>query len=190
MKYLEILNKFKENKIKYFSLDNFQKITGLSYDASRAILQRYKKKELVVNPKKGFYFFKDYAPSVYEIANKIYFPSYISMETVLSKKGIIPETVYSIISVTSKSTRIFVFQNIKYRYHKIKQSGYTGYYKDENYLVADKEKAVADYLYFVALGLKQLNQRLNLKNIDKKKLRKYGEMFENSKLMDLINKYA
>jgi len=190
MKYIEILANFKEKKIKYFSLQDFQQITDLSYDAARAILQRYKKKNLVLNPKKGYYFFKDYPPSVYGLAYRLYSPSYISMETVLSKNGVIPETIYPIVSVTPKPTRNFVCQKREYRYHKIKQEAFTGYYKKENYLIAETEKAVVDYLYFVALGQKKINSRINLRKINKKKLVAYGKTFKNKKLSSLIEEYA
>lgn len=190
MKYLEILRKFKERKIKYFSLQNFQEITGLKYNSARGLLGRYKKRGLVVNPKQGFYFFKDYAPDDYFLANKLYYPSYISMETVLSNSGVIPETIYPIISVTSKPTREFVVESKKYVYHKIKQEAFQGYYKKDNYLIADLEKAVADYLYFVALGQKEINDRINLKGIDENKLKEYSQLYKNNKLTKLINRYA
>jgi predicted transcriptional regulator of viral defense system len=190
MKYLEILRKFKEKKIKYFSLQDFQEITGLKYNAVRGLLKRYKKKGLVVNPKKGYYYFKDYAPDDFFLANKLYYPSYISMETVLSSKGVIPETIYPIISITPKSTREFIVENKKFIYQKIKQEVFQGYYKKGNYLVADLEKAVADYLYFIALGRKEVNDRINLKDIDKNKLKEYSQLYKNKKLTRLINKYA
>ena len=190
MKYIEILRKFQEKKIKYFSLQDFQTITDSNYDAARAILQRYKKRGLVINPKKGFYFFKDYSPGEYELANRLYHPSYVSMETVLAKQGIIPETIYPIISVTTKPTRKFTCQNQEYIYHKIKTKAFTGYVKKEGCLVAEVEKAVADYLYFIALGQKNLNDRINLKNINKPQLVQYGELFQNPKLLNLIDKYA
>jgi len=190
MKYIEIIGKFQEKKIKYFSLQDFQAITNLSYDAARAILQRYKKKNLVINPKRGYYFFKNYSPDSYELASKLYHPSYISMETVLSKNSVIPETIYPIISATPKPTRIFTCQGREYRYHKIKQEAFCGYFKKENYLIAEVEKAAADYLYFVALGQKEINSRINLKKINKKKLVEYGKMFKNEKLLSLIEEYA
>jgi len=190
MKYIKILENFKEKKIKYFSLQDFQAITNLSYNAARAILQRYKKKNLVVNPKRGYYFFKDYSPDSYELANKLYRPSYISMETVLSKNSIIPETIYPIISATPKPTRSFICQGKEYHYHKIKQEAFGGYFKKENYLIAEAEKATADYLYFVALGQKKINSRINLKRMNKKKLVEYGKMFKNEKLLSLIEEYA
>ena len=190
MKYVEILRKFNEKKIKYFSLQDFQEITGLNYDAARGLLQRYKKKNLIRNPKRGHYFFNDCTPSDYELANELYCPSYISMETVLSKNGIIPEIIYPIISITTKTTRKFVCQGKQFLYHKIKQQAFDGYYKKENYLIADLEKAVVDYLYFVALGQKEINSRINLKKINKKRLIKYAKMFNNEKLLRLINKHA
>ena len=190
MKYIEILEKFQNKKINYFSLQDFQEISGLNYDAARAILKRYKKKNLVINPKKGYYFFKDYSPDSYELAGKLYYPSYISMETVLSQNGIIPEIIYSIISVTPKPTRSFICQEKEYRYQKIKQTAFGGYFKKENYLIAEVEKAVADYLYFVALGQKEINSRLNLKKIKKEKLVDYAKMFNNQKLLNLVKKYA
>jgi predicted transcriptional regulator of viral defense system len=186
MKYIEILRKFQEKKIKYFSLEDFQIITDSGYNAARAILQRYKKKGLVVNPKRGFYFFKDYPPNEYELANRLYFPSYISMETVLSRHGVIPETIYPIISITTKPTRKFICQNQEYLYHKIKKEAFTGYVKKGDFLIAETEKALADYLYFVALGQKNLNSRVNLKNINKTRLRQYGKLFQNPKLLNLI----
>ena len=190
MKYIEILRKFKEKKIRYFSLQDFQQITALNYDAARAMLQRYKKKKLVVNPKRGYYFFTDYSLSDFELASKLYYPSYLSLETVLSKEGVIPETIYSIMSVSTKPTRKFVCQNKVYKYYKIKKEAFSGYYKKDNYLIAEPEKAVADYFYFIALGKKEINERIDLRQINKGKLIKYGKTFGNQKLIDLIKEYA
>lgn len=190
MKYIGILRKFQDKKINYFSLGDFQAITDSSYDAARAILQRYKKRGLVINPKRGFYFFKDYPPNEYELANQLYYPSYLSMETVLARQGVIPETIYPIISVTTKPTRKFTCQSQEYIYHKIKKEAFTGYIKKEGYLIAEIEKAMADYLYFVALGQKNLNSRINLKNINKSQLKQYGKLFNNDRLLNLIDKHA
>lgn len=190
MKYLEILERFRKKNIKYFSLADFQAITDSTYNGARALLKRYKKRGLVINPKKGFYFFRDYSPSEQELANRLYFPSYISMETVLAKTGIIPETIYPIISVTTKPTRKFICQDREYVYHKIKKEVFTGYIKKGKFLIAETEKAVADYLYFVALGQKNLNSRMNLKDVNKIRLKQYGELFQNPKLLSLIEKYA
>jgi hypothetical protein len=54
-------------------------------------------------------------------------------------------------------------------------------------LMAEPEKALADYLYFVSIGKKTLNDRLNLKNISRKKIRKYAALYERPGLIKLIN---
>ena len=53
------------------------------------------------------------------IANKSYYPSYISLETAFSYYNIIPEIVYNITSITSKKTIEFNFQNSTFTYNKI-----------------------------------------------------------------------
>ncbi len=54
-------------------------------------------------------------------------------------------------------------------------------------LIAEPEKALVDYLYFLALGKKSKLERLNLKNLSKKKIIRYSKMFNNKKLKRLLN---
>ena len=120
------------------------------------------------------------------MANVIYFPSYISFETALSIYGIIPEVVYPIISATFKPTRVFKLDNQVWRYLTIKKQAFTGYLRKNEYFIADPEKALADYLYFVALGKKPLNSRLDLSRVNTKLLRKYISLFSNRRLEKLV----
>jgi len=105
--------------------------------------------------------------------------------------NIIPETVYTITSATSRLTREFVINNISYFYHRIKREAFTGYIKKDfqgqEALIAEPEKALADYLYFVAIGQKSLNDRLELREINKEKLIKYAKLFKRRSLLKLIN---
>ncbi len=188
MKYPEIIKLFKARNIKVFSNIIFQQVTSLNYEAAKSILWRYKKRKLLTSPKRGFYYFLEFPPHNYELANILYNPSYISFETVLSEHGIIPEVVYPVISATTKPTRMFEFQEKVFKYLKIKKQAFTGYSKKENYLIADPEKALADYLYFVSLGKKRLNDRLELSRINRPLLKKYAVMFKNKNLDKLIKK--
>ena len=125
------------------------------------------------------------------IANNVYHPSYVSFEYALMFYNIIPETVYAITSATSKTSREFIVNKLSYSYYRIKKEAFTGYAKkDFNgqiVLVAEPEKALADYLYFVAIGRKSLNERLDLKEINKGKLIKYAKLFKRKNLLKLIN---
>jgi predicted transcriptional regulator of viral defense system len=140
----------------------------------------------------GFYILKDTQPSLYAIANRLYRPSYISLESALSFYGIIPETVYGITSVSTKATREFESEIGVFSYQKIKQEAFGGYeLKDihgEKIFIADAEKALADYLYFADLKRITLNDRLELNNINKKKLISYILEFKRKSLINLIDK--
>lgn len=182
MKYQEIARKFKDKQINIFSTSDFENIASLSRESAWAALGRYVKMGLIKSPKRGLYYFTDSPPDTYLLANKIYIPSYISFETALSYYSIIPEVVYTITCATTKITREFDNDDITFAYYKIKMQAFAGYLKKEDYLIADPEKALTDYLYFVALGKKTLNDRLDTRGLNKSKILKYAKLFDNQKL--------
>ncbi|OGX15224.1 MAG: hypothetical protein A2166_00340 [Omnitrophica WOR_2 bacterium RBG_13_41_10] len=90
-------------------------------------------------------------PDLY-IANRLYFPSYVSMETALSIYNIIPEVAFGVTSVTTSVTRIFKNSYGQFRYFSCQPRAYTGYrineYSGFKVAIAEKEKAIVDFLYF------------------------------------------
>jgi hypothetical protein len=53
-------------------------------------------------------------------------------------------------------------------------------------LIAEPEKALADYLYFVALKRKTLNGRLNLRKVKKRAVMEYAGLFDRKSLIKLV----
>lgn len=188
MKYLEMKNKFEEKGLVLFSKEELKLLLNMTNNATKALLQRYKKRGYIKNPKRNMYFFSDNPPPLLELAYRMYQPSYVSFETALSTYGIIPEVVYVIVAATTKPTRTFNFEDTTFKYLKIKQQAFTGYIKKDNYFIAEPEKALVDYLYFVATEGKSLNKRLDLSQLNKKKVMEYVELFENRPLSNLIEK--
>ena len=186
MKYQEIARKFKDREINIFSTADFENIASLSRKSAWAALGRYVKMGLIKSPKRGLYYLTDNPPNPYLLANKIYIPSYISFETALSYYSVIPEVVYTVTCATTKITREFEKGDIAFTYYKIKKQAFTGYFKKEDFLIADPEKALTDYLYFVALGKKTLNDRLDTSQLDKSKVLKYAKLFNNQKLDKIV----
>lgn len=186
MKYQETARKFKDKQINIFSTADFENIASLSRESAWAALGRYVKMGLIKSPKRGLYYFADNPPNPYLLANKIYIPSYISFETALSYYSIIPEAVYTVTCATTKITREFDNDDVTFAYYKIKMQAFTGYLKKEDYLIADPEKALIDYLYFVALGKKTLNDRLDISRLDKSKILRYARLFNNQKLDKIV----
>jgi len=103
----QIVDKIKEKKLYIFNANIVCVLFGVSAVAASALLHRYKKIGFILQIKRGLYAFPDNLPPDAYIANKLYSPSYISLEFALSYHGVIPETVYEITSVTTKATRRF-----------------------------------------------------------------------------------
>ncbi|MBE0434107.1 hypothetical protein IBX73_11675 [candidate division WOR-3 bacterium] len=188
-------NRIKEKKLLIFTPYDVARIFGVSSVAANFFVFRNTKKGLLVRLKKSqkgsLYCLAEDVPDRFSIANRIYTPSYVSFDTALSFHNIIPETVYSITSATTKSTREFRIQGVLYIYHRIKRSAYTGYrpvnYASSTILMASPEKALADYLYFVALKKRALNyERLDLGKIAKLRLMKFVRIFDHAAMFDLV----
>lgn len=84
-------------------------------------------------------------------ANKMYSPSYISLEMALSIYNLIPETAYTYTSVTAKKTADFSTPYGHFSYRKIKSQFMFGYdlkrYGNLTIRFAEPEKAILDFLY-------------------------------------------
>ena len=186
-----IRNKFKEDDLLVFTSFDLRKYFNASANTVNLFLNRNVKKGNLIKFRKGLYGFTGEYINEMLLANKVYKPSYVSFEYALMFYNIIPETVYTITSATSKTSREFIINNITYSYHRIKKEAFTGYTKKyfdgQMALVAEPEKALADYLYFVALGKKVLNERLSLEEIDRNKLAKYAKIFKRKNLLKLID---
>lgn len=181
-----------EKGLKIFSPRDVSLFFNVSPRAARGFLIYNTKKGAIVKFKRGFYAVKRSLPSDFLIANKIYEPSYISLHTALSFHQLIPETVYSITSVTPKATREFEIMGRSFSYTRIKQEAFTGYepYKvlDETVLIATPEKSTIDFLYLVLRGRFSCNDRLKVDKLDKNELWKMANLFENRKLLRLLEK--
>ncbi|MEK7375886.1 MAG: hypothetical protein AABZ57_01785 [Candidatus Margulisiibacteriota bacterium] len=129
-------------------------------------------------------------PSEGAIANRLYAPSYISFEYAMARYGLIPESVYAVTSATTRITREFVVNNKSFEYARIKKQAYRGYRAEKvdgaTILIAEPEKAFVDYFYFVDLKLKRLNNRLNVRRLNKKVVMEYTALFNRQSLLKLV----
>lgn len=114
---------------------------------------------LVIRLKKGLYVVSlnstnaSYDKDV--IANNLYGPSYVSLETALSAHGMIPEGVFSTRSVTPKRTKRYLNGVGCFEYLKVPEDYYplgisiTTTALGNSCLMATPEKALCDLLYFL-----------------------------------------
>lgn len=186
----EFNKKMKDKKILLFSELDIRRIFGVSKVAANFLLHRYGKKGYIMRIKRGLYVFSDNLPPELFIANKMYEPSYVSLEFALSYHGVIPENVYKITSITTKARRKFEKMGKIYSYRQIKRAAFTGYLTEKqkgfSFLIADPEKAFVDANYFRLLdGLKPIS-RFNREKINSSKALHYAKLFGNQKLIGII----
>ena len=175
MKYLELRSKIATNLftfidiVKFFPFDNPALV--------KIQLQRFVRKKYITKIKRGLYcFFPDQIDEI-KLANVLYQPSYISLETALNYYGVIPDIPQIITSISPTTTKYIKNQFGIFTYTKIKQDLFWGYkITDENTAIAKKEKALLDYFYIRKIKF-IADLRLNLKDFDRKLYKKYLKAF-------------
>lgn len=186
----ELLNR----GMKIFTPLEFKRTFPKSQDQIQYFLETQTEEGLLIRLKRGLYALKTDLPSDEEIANALYKPSYLSLEYALARHGIIPESPYNLTSVTTNPTRLFTIKHQTYSYYTIKRTVYAGYYLDtvggKKVLIAEPEKALADFLYFVALGQRAWNSRFDISKLDKNKLINYANLFERKGIIELVKKLS
>ncbi|MBU4299497.1 hypothetical protein KJ636_05660 [Patescibacteria group bacterium] len=151
----------------------------------RKKIHRYLKAEKIYSVRKGIYT-KDKNYNKYELATKIYTPSYVSFETVLGQSGIIFQ-FYSQIFIASYLTRELTVDGQMYSFKKIKNSILTnqaGIEVKDNYFIASPERAFLDVVY--------LNKEYhfdNLINIDWNRVYEILPIYNNKRMEKKVKKY-
>jgi len=149
MQFIEFKRLLKDFTV--FSLDDVRRVDSSFH---RRRLNDWQEKGYIKKVIRGYYIFSDLEMSesvLFEIANRIYAPSYISLEMVLSYYHLIPESVYGITSVSTRRTYTFKTPIAEFSYRTIKPALFFGYelvkYDNKVYKIASVEKAILDYLY-------------------------------------------
>ncbi len=173
-----------------FTSQDFQRIFQSTPSRTKYFLEEYTRGGLFLRLKKGLYTLKSDPPPEEEIANLLYRPSYISLEYAMGTHNILMEMTYSITSVTTQPTRTFEVEERTFSYFTIKREAFAGYVpvkrRGRTVLMAEPEKALVDYLYFVSLGKKPKNDRLNTSILDAKNVQYYASLYQRKGLDKLL----
>lgn len=192
MKWIDFERQIKKKGIKLFTPLDVQRFLGRSKVAATFLIHRLKKQGYIQSLKRGLYKLSDETTPDLYLANKLYEPSYISLEFALSYHRVIPETVYEITSITSKATRRFEALGRIYSYRKIKKSAFTGYMIEKqqglSFQIADPEKAFVDSNYFRLLDGLQPITRYHKEKINSARAWRYVLLLRNKKLINIIKK--
>lgn len=179
MKYEAFLTVIRKNKLYIFSADEMSKyFPGSSSRTSQNQLQSWAQKGLMIRLKRGLYQIRfaeggPELPDLY-VANRLYEPSYVSLETMLSFYSLIPEVAAGVTSVTTRQTKYFRNKLGGFKYSSCKTEAFGGYrimlYEGFKVYVAEPEKALVDFVYFK----RRSGQKIDLEGerFDQERLRK------------------
>lgn len=175
----------------------------LSKDFNRTLqnqLRQWVDLKYIIKLKRGLYLlnrtdlFKNLDPAFF--AEKIYSPSYVSLEYALSFYGIIPEAVNTITSISTRKTNLFKNRLGEFSFQHLKKETFLGFETRKtdfiSYNFATREKALVDYFYFNKEKIKLTkdfwdSMRYNLdKNFKLNKLKYYSAFFDNKKLEKIV----
>ena len=190
LKPLSVREELLQRGVGIFTAQDFQRIFGANRLRTKYFLEEQTRSGLFLRLKNGLYALKTDPPPEEEIANRLYRPSYISFEYALAVYNILPEMPYAVTSATTKPTRSFAVGERTFSYLTIQRAAYAGYAPAQRsgrtVLIADPEKALVDYLYFVSLGRKPGNDRLNTASLDRQKALGYASLYHRTSLEQRI----
>lgn len=108
----------------------------------------------LVQVARGFYMFPGLEGEpgmLWWLANRLYRPSYISLQSAMWHYGFIPEGVFTTTSITTRKTRLHPYREWTFSYRTLARHLYFGYRIEaigqRNLLVAEPEKALLDFFY-------------------------------------------
>jgi predicted transcriptional regulator of viral defense system len=140
--------------MKDFTVFSVRDILGVDPAFHRRRLNEWQDKGYIRKVIKGFYVLADRALdewALFEIANRIYKPSYVSLETALAHYQLIPESVYGVTSISTRRSYRFASSLAEFRYRTVTPRLFFGYdlaaAGARRVKIARPEKAVLDFLY-------------------------------------------
>jgi len=152
----------------------------------RRRLVEWQAKGYIEKLRNGYYCFADQTDDAnfrQFLANRLYQPSYISLESALAWYGFIPEAVFQTISCSTRKSQRFETPRGVFVYRHVRRELFFGYqlisWKRWKLLLADPEKALIDYLYLHStirntndlLALRwnvfAMNEQINHKTLDR-----------------------
>ncbi|MCF6357892.1 MAG: hypothetical protein L3J54_08810 [Draconibacterium sp.] len=185
-----------ERALKIFPVFSIKDIRKWYSDFNSRRLVEWQKKSYIVKIRRGYYCFSERERGehfIFFAANKIYSPSYISLQSALTWYNLIPEGVFITSSVTTKNTAGYDTAIGNFEYKHLRPDLFFGYKLVTNsnftFKIAEPEKVILDYFYLNPINhieeIEEIrfNEILINEQINLDKLKQYQNIF-NSKILD------
>ncbi|KKS79744.1 MAG: hypothetical protein UV54_C0029G0003 [Candidatus Beckwithbacteria bacterium GW2011_GWA2_43_10] len=174
----EVLNKLQALGKSWLTLADLAKVLPVKSQSLNPVVARLVKKGALKRLGRGIYTYKGAVVSAESVASQIYYPSYLSLYTVLSQADLIDQIPYEIHLVTTQKSKRLNLRKTRIFYHQIKPELFFGWRLIDGIPTAEPEKALVDLMYFAVLGKAYLNrEELDWRRMNVKKMNRYAKKF-------------
>jgi len=186
MKVDEWLAFFKQHpQKKLFSISDLVQLIDEQKTSLSVQLTRLIQAEVIARVAQGWYANPFSQPTGEEVAMVLRVPSYLSLESALSRQGVLSQRPYTMTLVTTQSPYTFHTEKRSYEYHQIRKSLFWGYEQEQGVNIGFPEKALLDLLYirgvrtkeFTINGFRSFLDDMDLEQLSTNRLQSYANKF-------------
>jgi predicted transcriptional regulator of viral defense system len=190
MKTIEIVKAINRTGWRIFTAADIAKLIGsTNANTIYKTVERLTRNGILSKLNKGLYFAVATPPDLFEIANGLYVPSYVSLESALYRYGVISQAPYTITSVSTNRSKKKTALNNEFEYTHLNPKYFFGYVRDRDILIASREKALLDLLYLVSKKSRSFNfEGIDWKAINRKDFKAYLRNYSFLPLLNLIER--
>lgn len=187
---LKIIDFLRNEKLPLVNVGLLKNLTGLTNKQSLAsFVDSLVKYGILEKAEKGKYLIRDNLGNDFLVANLLYKPSYVSLETALNLYGVLSQFPMEISSITTKRKRSKQIAGKLYVYYHIDPKFFWGFEKKEDALIALPEKALLDNIYLASKGIKEVTiEDLDLSLVKKELFVQFADKFPKTKIFENLIK--
>ena len=156
MKREEIAKKLEALGKDYFSMKDLKKLLTAERHL-KISTKRMVDAGVLVSIAHGIYALKPEKLDIEKVATQLYYPSYISFESALSKYGVINQGLYGLTMATTRHSKKMVLAEVDCEYCQLKPDLFFGFDLMNGTYLAHAEKAFLDQVYLMKLGKRSGN---------------------------------
>ena len=175
-----ITKKLYESPLALFTTKTLRDLSGagISEAAFYSILSRLTKQHILQKLERDKYMLVGGRLHDFSLANFLYEPSYVSLESALNFHGVLSQFPYEVASITPKKPVTKTSNGKAFHYASVKSSLFWGYDSKHGFLLAQPEKALLDLLYLQSKGLARVHlDELDWSRLDRARLSEWTKQF-------------
>ncbi len=175
---VKLLQTLRDFNRPYFTVADLEKILGMRRNVLYVTLNRLVKSGVLIRLQRGVYQPEFQSLELEKTANQLYYPSYLSFESALSKYGILSQIPYTLTFATTKPTKRLSLAGNEIEYRQLKNDLFFGYNLVNGVYLAEPEKTLLDQLYFLSKGIAESDtSEWSLVGLNKEKLIGFSKKF-------------